>query len=47
MVLLGTGLQQAPRESISQLIDHALHPAPIVAVNILPPSAVEPLRQAR
>lgn len=35
--LLGTGLQQAPRESISQLIDHAnSHPAPIVAVDILP-----------
>lgn len=33
--LLGTGLQQAPRESISQLIDHAnSHPAPIVAVDI-------------
>ncbi len=33
--LLGTGLQQAPRESISQLIDHAnTHPAPIVAVDI-------------
>ncbi|XPE51966.1 NAD(P)H-hydrate epimerase [Shigella flexneri] len=36
--LLGTGLRQAPRESISQLIDHAnSHPAPIVAVDI--PSA--------
>lgn len=33
--LLGTGLRQAPRESISQLIDHAnSHPAPIVAVDI-------------
>ncbi|WP_032296199.1 NAD(P)H-hydrate epimerase, partial [Escherichia coli] len=33
--LLGTGLQQAPRESISQLIDHAnSHPAPIAAVDI-------------
>lgn len=47
--LLGTGLQQAPRESISQLIDHAnSHPAPIAAVDI--PSgllAETTLRQAR
>lgn len=47
--LLGTGLQQAPRESISQLIDHAnSHPAPIAAVDILPACWLKPaLRQAQ
>ena len=31
--LLGTGLRQAPRESISQLIDHAnSHPAPLISL---------------
>ncbi|XNN29086.1 NAD(P)H-hydrate epimerase [Escherichia coli] len=47
--LLGTGLRQAPRESISQLIDHAnSHPAPIVAVVSLPACWLKlALRQAR